>query len=340
MFLKNYWYIAASADEVSRGLLTRWILDVPVLLYRTEAGEPVALENLCPHRSLPLSMGELVGDSVRCGYHGMVFGGDGKCIRIPGQDHIAPRWKVRSFPIVEKWRWLWIWMGDPAQADPAQIPDFHWNDDPDWITTGGHFDIKCHYQLLVDNLLDLSHEAFVHRTTIGNDAVAESPVTVTQNGDAVRVVRLMPGCPPPPLYVKLIGYEGEIDRSQDITFTPASNIVIASKYVPQGSNDPDRTLEYRVLNGITPATANSCHHFWAVPRNCAPDPKVTEAFHEGSVRAFSEDVIVLEAQQAMIDSRGGLGEGGGIEWLHSNADAGGMAARRVVDRLLATQAAA
>ena len=339
MFLKNYWYIAASSDEVSRSLLQRWILGRPVVLYRTEAGLPVALEDVCPHRSLPLSMGELVGDAVRCGYHGITFDGDGKCLKIPGQDHIAARWRVQTFPIVEKWRWLWIWMGDPTQADPAEIPDFHWNDDPDWNSTGGHFDIKCHYQLLVDNLLDLSHEAFVHRSTIGNDAVAENPVTVSQSGDDVRVVRLMPNCAPPPLYVKLRGYSGEIDRSQDITFSPPSNIVIASKYVPHGSNDPDRILEYRVLNGITPASENACHHFWAVPRNCAPDPKVTEAFHEGSVNAFSEDVIVLEAQQAMIEARGGLGEGGGIEWLHSNADAGGMAARRVVDRLLAGEVA-
>jgi vanillate O-demethylase monooxygenase subunit len=329
LFLRNYWYIAATADEVSRALIQRWILGVPVLLYRTEAGLPVALEDVCPHRSLPLSMGALVGDAVRCGYHGITFATDGKCIRIPGQDHIAPRWKVASFPIVEKWRFLWIWMGDAEKADPAAIPDFHWNDDPAWIPTGGHLPIRCHYQLLVDNLLDLSHLAFVHPTTIGNDAVAENPLAVSQKGDEVHMVRQMPACPAPPLYVKLRGYSGEIDRSQDIVFSPPSNVVIASLSVPRGSADSDLALEYYVLNGITPGTDNSCHHFWAVSRNCAPAPEVTAAFREGALRAFNEDVIVLEKQQAMIDAQGGI-DG----WLHSNADAGGMAARRVVDRLL------
>ena len=334
MFLKNYWYIVASADEITRALLQRWILGVPVVLYRTEGGMPVALEDVCPHRSLPLSMGELVGDSVRCGYHGITFGGDGKCTRIPGQEHIAPRWRVRAFPIVEKWRWLWIWMGDPEQADPAAIPDFHWNDDPAWIPTGGHLHIKCHYQLLIDNLLDLSHLAFVHPTTIGNEAIADNPLTVSQQGDNVLMQRLIPACPAPPLYVKLRGFSGEIDRSQDIVFSPASNVTIAARSVPRGSNDPDMVLDYRVLNGITPATANSCHHFWAVSRNCVPDPKVTEAFHEGSLRAFSEDVTILEAQQARIDAR----QGDTDTWLHSNADAGGMAARRVIERLLRDEA--
>ena len=203
MFVKNAWYIAAMSDEIGRSLLQRWILDEPVVMYRTEDGGPVALRDVCPHRSMPLSMGELLGDQLRCGYHGLVFAPDGRCTHIPAQTHISERWCVKSFPIVEKWRWLWIWTGDPKAADETLISDFHWNEDPDWIPTGGHFEIKCHYQLLVDNLLDLSHLAFVHRTTIGTDAVAENPATVTREGDNVRIVRSMPSCPAPPLYVKL-----------------------------------------------------------------------------------------------------------------------------------------
>ena len=105
MFMKNAWYIAAMADEVGRSLLQRWILDEPVVLYRTEDGKPVALRDVCPHRSLPLSMGELLGDQLRCGYHGLVFAPDGRCTRIPAQAHVPPTWCVPSYKVVEKWRW-------------------------------------------------------------------------------------------------------------------------------------------------------------------------------------------------------------------------------------------
>lgn len=333
MFLRNYWYVAALAEEVGRTPMQRQILNEPVVMYRTEAGTPVALLDMCPHRNLPLSMGQLVGDNLRCGYHGLTFDPSGKCVRVPGQVNIPPRCRARAYSLVEKWRWLWIWMGDPAQADETAIPEFYWNDDPAWTYTGGHFHIRCNYQLLVDNLLDLSHEAYVHPSTIGNDAVAETPCKTDVHGTTVRTYRLMENCPPPPLYVKLRGFAENIDRSQDITFKPPSNILIKSKSVPHGA--PDRAnsgLEYRVVNGITPADETSCHHFWAVPRNFAPDPEITKLFHAGSVRAFSEDVVVLEAQQAMLNRRPR-----DMQWIDVNADSGGVAARRVTAKLLAEE---
>ncbi len=334
MFLKNYWYIAASAEEVGRKLLKRWILGEPVLMYRTEDGVAVALHDHCPHRSMPLSEGELVGDAVQCAYHGLRFNADGKCIQIPGQTSVPPRARVAVFPLIEKWRWLWIWMGDPGKADEATIPDFHWNDDPEWTPTGGRFHIKCNYQLLVDNLLDLSHETFVHPTTIGNPALAKAPVSTETEGEAVRVRRQINGHPPPPLYAKLKDFKGNIDRTQNIEWTPPSNIVIESRSFPSGSNDPEMVLEYRVLNGITPAKPDATHHFWAVPRNFAPEPEVTKAFHEGSVLAFSEDVVVLEKQQEMIEHLGGA-----PKWIDINADQGGILARRKVKQLLETELA-
>ncbi len=334
MFMRNCWYVAVTGEELGRKPLPRRLLGERVVMYRTAAGKPVAMEDLCPHRSLPLSMGELVGDRLRCGYHGLEFEPGGRCVRIPAQEQIPAMWRVRTYPLVERWRWVWIWMGDPALADPASIPDMHWNDDPAWTFTGGHFDIKCHYQLLVDNLLDLSHETFVHRSTIGNDAVAETPVETTVEDAAVRVDRLMLDCPPPPLYQKLKSFPGNIDRSQKIRFEPPSHIVIASRSTPHGNNDPDAALEYRVVNGITPASERECHHFWAVPRNFAHDPAVTAMFHKGSVTAFSEDIVVLEAQQAALDERGGA-----VRWQNFNVDAGAVAARRMVDALIRQEGA-
>lgn len=324
------------AEELGEGLLQRWILNEPVVLYRTAAGRPVALLDRCPHRSYPLSKGTRIADTLRCNYHGLVFEPDGKCVHVPGQDHISERCRATIFPIVERHRFAWIWMGDPALADESAIPDMHWNDDPAWIPTGGHFHIKCHYQLLVDNLMDLSHETFVHPSTIGNAAVADTPATTEVNGTHVRTYRLIRDCPPPPLYVKLREFSENIDRTQDVNFNPPSHIVIKSRYVPHGADESSpMALEYRVLNAITPATDKSTHHFWAVPRNTAPGPAITRAFHEGSVRAFSEDIGVLEAQQEMVE-RMRPGE----RWVGIRADSGGVAARRIVAKLLEEEAGA
>src|SRR5688572_17787209 len=127
MLVRNQWYVAASAEEIGRALTGRWICGEPVVLYRTEAGQPVILDDRCPHRRYALSKGRLIGDVVQCGYHGMEFGADGKCVRIPGQTNIPPRLRARVYPVAERDGWIWMWVGDPVLADHSKIPDCHWN---------------------------------------------------------------------------------------------------------------------------------------------------------------------------------------------------------------------
>ena len=332
MYLRNYWYVAAMSKEIGRSLLQRWVLDEPIVLFRTEDGRPVAMSDTCPHRSLPLSKGELIGDTLRCGYHGLTFDTDGLCVHAPAQKNPPERARATTIPVVEKWHWIWVWMGDPAHADEAQIPDMHWNDDPAWYPVGDLLTIKCHYQLLADNLLDLSHEAFVHGGTIGNDAVAETPASASRDGTVVTVERLMKGCPAPPLFQKLGGYADKINRMQRIQFKPPANIVIESKSTPAGANDDSKAMRYWVMNAITPETERSCHHFWGVARGFAPGDDVGKVFYEGSANTFGEDVDVLESQQAMMERRGDA-----IEWVNMSADAGCVYARRVVAELLDEQ---
>lgn len=163
MFLKNHWYVAAESDEIGSTPLGRIILGEPVVLYRTADGAAVALEDRCCHRRAPLHKGTVVGDALQCGYHGFVFDAAGACIRVPGLVGPPPREAhVRSYPICERHRYLFIWMGDPARADPAIVPDLHTHGDPGWAATGERMPVAADYQLIVDNLVDLQHVAFVH----------------------------------------------------------------------------------------------------------------------------------------------------------------------------------
>jgi len=337
MFVRNAWYVAAWDHEVGRAPLARTFLDQPVVLYRREDGRPVALADRCCHRSLPLGCGRVVGDDLECGYHGLTFAPDGECVRVPGQVRIPPGARVRAYPIVERWHWLWIWMGDPARADPDRIEDFHWLDDPAWRAKGTRLDVACDYRNLIDNLLDLTHLAYVHRSTLGNMAVAEAAeVTAERRGDRVRVTRWMMDRPPPPMYLKVKQFAGNIDRWQIIEFSPPGFVTLDIGGADAGTGarqgDRSRGIERMSLNAITPATGRSLHYFWADAHNFRIDePELTDLLFRQVLEAFSEDKAILEAQQASLD------RGRAATQIDTNQDAAGLQARRILDRLVAEE---
>jgi phenylpropionate dioxygenase-like ring-hydroxylating dioxygenase large terminal subunit len=152
--------VAAWGREVSRQLLARTLLEEPVVLFRKEDASVVALEDRCCHRHLPLSRGRLEADTLRCGYHGLLFDASGTCIEIPGQANIPREAKVRSFPTLERYGWVWIWMGEPARADAALIPNWWWAEHPEWaFSRPDPIHVRCNYQLISDNVLDVTHLA-------------------------------------------------------------------------------------------------------------------------------------------------------------------------------------
>src|SRR5690606_18086451 len=170
-FVKNAWYVAAWSKEVGRRLLPRTILGEQVVLYRREDGAPAALADRCPHKLAPLSLGELQGDHVQCGYHGMEFDCSGACVRIPGQQNIPPTARVRSFPLQEKYGAVWIWMGDPALAHHHAIVDVPRYKEDGWgLVDGQYLHFKTNYLNITDNLVDPAHTTYVHKKTIGNSA--------------------------------------------------------------------------------------------------------------------------------------------------------------------------
>ena len=311
MFMTNCWQVAAYSSEVSRSLLKRRLLGDGVVLYRTLAGGVVAMQDRCPHRYVPLSLGSLDGDVVQCGYHGMRFDASGECVHIPGQDTIPPKARVRVYPVHERYTFVWIWMGDPKRADPATIPDFHWMDDPRWAVAEGYHHVDADYRFLVDNLLDLSHETFVHPETIGNGAVADSPANVKViERKTVRVHRDMLACEAPPQFIALAGFTDKIDRWHTTLYTPPGFCIIEVGAVPAGRNDRATGFEARILNLITPETERSSHYFWAHARNIRrDDTALTDTIRRSIVDTFDQDKTVLEALQIESDAVGSIDPG-------------------------------
>jgi len=333
MFLRNYWYVAATDSEVGRKPLGRLILGEPIVFFRTEDGKPVAFEDRCAHRHLPLSMGKLVGDRLQCHYHGLQYDQAGKCVRIPGQDQIPPTARVKTYPVVERYHWVWIWMGDPALADPAKITDFHWLDDPNWGAKPSYLHVDANWQLVVDNLLDLTHLAFVHETTIGNMALVEhAAVKVQRTHDNVVVTRWIIDQPAPPTFVKVGKFTGNVDRWQIIDYTPPAFLRLDVGATPTGTGAPEgrriNGIGMRNLNAITPETETTSHYFWGQAHDFdVKNPEMTERVFQQIKTAFLEDVAVFTAQQRSILQRPDAPQ------VDINADAGGIQARRIVDRL-------
>src|SRR5262245_19658570 len=146
MFLRNYWYVAAFDHEVGRNPVGYILLNEPVVLFRKRDGTPVALEDRCAHRRMPLSKGQVLGDRLVCGYHGLVYDGEGTCVHVPGQRQVPP-FKLKTYPVVERHKCIWIWMGDRTLADESLIPDFSWSVDPGWGDRE-RLRVQCHYQLI------------------------------------------------------------------------------------------------------------------------------------------------------------------------------------------------
>lgn len=335
-FPANAWYVAAWDHEVTRELLPRRICNTPVILYRKLNGQVAALEDACWHRMLPLSKGHLRGDEVVCGYHGLVFNPQGRCTEMPSQETLNPSACVRTYAVAERHRFVWIWMGDPALADVSRIPNVFQNSDPAWAGDGGTTHLACDYRLLVDNLMDLTHETFVHSSSIGNRAVAEAPFTVSHTDAHARVTRWMIDIEPPPFFRKQLGKPGNVDRWQVVTFLPPSTVTIDVGVAPTGTGAPqgDRSkgLSGFVIHTSTPETDRSSHYFWAFLRDYElRDQRLTTEWRESARRIFAEDKEILEAQQNAVD------EYPDRQFYNLNIDGGAVWARRLIDRMVAAE---
>lgn len=336
MFLRNNgWYMAAWSDEIAEPLLQRWIAGQPVVFYRSRPGAPVALADRCAHRRAPLSAGVRIGDQIQCGYHGFMYDCTGTCTEIPGQKNVPTSTAVKSYPLVERYGLIWIWMGEAERADPGLVPDLPWFEDPEWALAGIPVTpMAAHYSLLIDNLLDLAHETYIHPTNIGNLAVAETPVTASRDGEVVTASRHMNGVEVAPFYHAACGIDSPVDRWQDFEFRPPGYFLLHSRNAPAGLPAEEPGFQLKVLWGITPETETTTHVFLGTARNFAQDrPEITDGLSKALIGIAAEDVAMLEKQQIMI-ATDPLGHEVSVK-----SDAAGLHGRRLIKELLAREAA-
>lgn len=337
-WITDAWYVAAWDAEIDRSPLARTICGVPIVLYRKLNRAVVALRDACPHRLLPLSMGIKDGDSIRCRYHGLKLGPDGVAEEMPlKHDKVNQSVCVESFAVAEKHRFVWIWVGDKTKADEALIPDLWPCSAPGWTFDGGHYPIACDYRLVIDNLMDLTHETHVHSGSIGQSELMEAPIETRVEGNDVFVTRWIPDIDPPPFWRDALKSDGKVDRWQICQFVAPSAVIIDVGVAPVGAGasvaSHDQGVRGFVIDVMTPQSETQTHYFWGMARNFdVADQGFTARFKAQQGGVFAEDVEVLEAQQRSITANPEL------KLSAYNIDQGGVRARQIIKRLIGASA--
>ena len=337
-WVNNAWYVAAWDAEVDQDPLARTICNIPMVFYRRLDRSVVAMRDACPHRLLPLSMGLREGDDIRCKYHGLKIGPDGRAVEMPTRtDPVNNRICVETYVTHERYRFVWIWIGERDQADPDLIPNLWPCGKEGWTFDGGYYPIECDYRLMVDNLMDLTHETYVHAGSIGQPEIMEAPITTQVEEDTVFVSRWMPGIDAPPFWRSALKQEGLVDRWQICQFLLPSAVMID---VGVALSDSGATLGHHdqgvrgmVVDFMTPSTEKSHHYFWGMARNFdIEDTGFTARFKRQQGGVFAEDAEILTAQQKAIDSNPDL------KLSAYRIDEGGVRSRQLISRAIKSQA--
>jgi nitrite reductase/ring-hydroxylating ferredoxin subunit len=308
---RNAWYVAAFSREVTSKPMSRQLLGDRVVMYRTDQGQVVALADYCAHRAMPLSAGKVKGECIQCPYHGLEYDPSGKCVNIPSQSQIPRPMKVRRYPTVERWKWIWAWFGDAEKADPSLIPDhaeFGLDNPEFWAIDRFVMDINGSYQLLHENLLDVSHVTFLHTGSFDTGVMASTPAATEVSGRLISIVREVSEVASGDFGRIFDLADGtRVRRSlQSRTWVPSLNVITNTfRFV----DEPERPAGVRHSPfAITPSSGGSCHYFVCTAANYGKlaSGAGLEAQNKALWNVFLEDKVAVEAIQKAYDELGSL----------------------------------
>jgi phenylpropionate dioxygenase-like ring-hydroxylating dioxygenase large terminal subunit len=338
MYLRNGWYCAGWGAELDKAPVGRRMLGEPVMVYRAESGEPIALEGRCPHRFAPLHLGKVEGDRVTCPYHGLMFDRTGACVHNPHADGTIPEEaRLRTYPVVERDGVIWIWMGDPAKADPELIVDAGFLMDPRYASVRGYLSVSAHYQLVIDNLLDLTHPAILHRGGLSSEEYLGEKMQhrFRQEGTTIHSDYIFHDVNASPGLAPLWG-----DRKSDVrafmTLYAPTNLLLDFR-MNEVNGPVDEGVFLPTLHLLVPENEERTHYFYAMGRNVQLDNEELSAITaEMARRAFEdEDEPMIRACQEMM----GTTDLFSLKPVLLKTDVAAVRARLQLDKLIAREAA-
>ena len=302
MFVRNCWYVVGWAEELGEpGLLARTVANEPVVVYRKRDGSLGALQDRCCHRQAPLSMGRVEGDNLRCMYHGLLFDASGQCVEVPGQDRIPGRLRIPGYRATEHRGLIWLWLGD---GEPDQdLPDLYWHDNPDWAYRPLHNHLDMDYRLLIDNVLDLSHLAWVHNDSFGTDSAKDTRPEIEQTGTGLRLTYRYLDIPIVRMHSQLTDYHGNVDREHVLKWHAPSVATLETTYWRADDDRPlskrPALLEFRTSHFYTPETETTTNYFWSHFNQAeyGSEEEMDKTYAIVRHAILNEDMRMIQAQQ-------------------------------------------
>lgn len=315
--LNEHWYVAGLTEEFGRDLIARTLLEKSIVFYRTEAGELIALQNRCLHRSYPLAESKLSGDNIICGYHGIEYSPMGEINSVPCQTQ-CPKGKLRKYPVKELGPFVFIWMGDPekldnGKADESKLPEMPYLENPNFLSVYEAKHIEGNYLLMQDNLNDLTHFLFIHANTIAaaensiDHTYLDRPVEFEERNGITGCYRVIEDTelvqsdlsPEQRLEVgerKLKNWNGGVSQ--------APGVWLGENFVHVEDSAPEYADCYKtyINHFVTPEKHDTCHYWYSVTNEyLGPNPELSEFLKAGLGVAFGEDVTAVQHMQRVLE---------------------------------------
>ncbi len=337
-YLLNTWYAAGFSAEFSQAPQHRRLLEKDIVIFRTVSGKLSALKNQCPHRFAPLHLGKVIGDCIQCPYHGLRFGSDGKCSHNPiGEGKIPKAAVIDAYAMEERDGIAWIWFGEEP-ADPEKITRFReFSEEGGFETVQDYIFLQAEYQLLVDNLLDLSHAEFLHPNLSCEGFASRTQYSMEQEGNLVVARNFRPNEPISRIWETSFKSNppSHVDSRSIVTWYPPSVLHLEIGVTHVGRPNSEGTTSV-AAHLITPADANTCHYFWIFGRDFRlGEPEYAAKLQEAVQTVFAnEDEPMIEAQFANLNGH----DFESLKPVLLPTDSASMRARRVLKQLIAEQA--
>jgi phenylpropionate dioxygenase-like ring-hydroxylating dioxygenase large terminal subunit len=339
-YLHNVWYATAWADELGMAtpILARTVAAQPLVLFRTNDGSVRALQDRCPHRFAPLSMGQRTERGVRCGYHGLEFGSSGACIANP-HGPVVQSLKVRAYPATEQYGMIWVWLGDPDVAHPSAIPDMSFaSRAPATAFSKGYLPTAASHLLLTDNILDLSHADYLHPETLGGGAMTRARARVEDRKGSVHVTWDSFNETPIPIFRPLMPTpDTRVDMWTEVEWFPNGVMILHTGATPAGKSREDGIDTWNA-HIMTPENDARTHYFYCNSRNYMMDDADFNTLSARGLRAAfeHEDKPMIEAQQRRV---------GSVDLLEQHPsllpiDAASVRVRRLLSQMIKAEASA
>jgi len=162
--LRGHWYATCLSSELRGKPISRTLMDTPVVLFRDDQGRAAALLDRCPHRNVPLSLGQMVGGNLQCAYHGWQFSGDGRCQEVPGlcREDRGRGAQASSFAVCEQQGLVFVWAEPDVEpvGSPYELPTVG---ERGYLSVWEVVEAKAPVHAVIENALDVPHTAFLHR---------------------------------------------------------------------------------------------------------------------------------------------------------------------------------